>query len=324
MRSYEKEPQNRERSEERFQRKQRRERQAKMRRRRIIFFLVCLVAVVLIAILVGKLASGGDDGGASQTASVPSQPPGPTARPLPDLPPASEQNNLVKLAEDAKGAPDKKICYLTFDDGPTEQVTPRILDTLKQYNVKATFFMMGKMIDANRDLAKRVYEEGHLLAGHSYSHDYDALYATGESFMAEVNKAHDLIKEITGQPDPFKIMRFPGGGYNAGDHAAEKQTYKELLKQNGFYYADWNALNGDAEGGNRSAEQLLARIKQTAVGNNIVVLMHDAAAKKTTADALPSVIEYLRGQGYEFRCLDEIPYYSDGAATSPTSSLVMQ
>ena len=175
-------------------------------------------------------------------------------------------------------AEEKRQVYLTFDDGPSKN-TDRILDILKEYDVKATFFMLGKMIEADMALAKRVYDEGHLLANHSYSHNYQTLYASGESFMGEIQKTEELIEQVTGQK-PFKLMRFPGGGYNAGDHAAEKQTYKELLRQNGYYYADWNALNGDAEGGNRTAAQLLAKIQATATQDRIVVLMHDAAAKK--------------------------------------------
>lgn len=246
-----------------------------------------------------------------------------TARTKPAIPPASEENNLVKIADGAQGGNGAKLCYLTFDDGPCKAVTPSILDTLKQYNVKATFFMVGRMIEDDKELARRVYDEGHLMANHSYSHDYKALYATADGFIEEIDRTFDLIKEVTGE-EPFKLIRFPGGSYNAGDHAAEKQQYKVLLKQRGYYYADWNCLNGDAEGGNRSAAQLLERVKATSGANNIVVLMHDAAAKKTTAEALPSIIEYLKGQGYEFRRLDEIPYYTaEEALKKSTDALIL-
>ncbi len=290
-------------------------------RRPLRFAVFCVVCVVLIAAVIGSIVSAVTEKKENQlpeqsAAVTPAEP----VKAL-NLPPASEMNDMVQIAKEAQGGAEK-VCYLTFDDGPTQAVTPSILDTLKQYDVKATFFMMGKMVEADMALAKRVYDEGHLLANHSYSHDYQTLYASGESFMGEIQKTEGLIEQATGQK-PFKLMRFPGGSYNAGDHAAEKQKYKELLRQNDYYYADWNALNGDAEGGRRTAAQLLAKIQATATQDRIVVLMHDAAAKKSTAEALPSVIEYLKSQGYTFRRLDEVEYYENGAQSNPYQSLIM-
>ena len=304
--------------------RQRRRRRLEMHRRRMRFIFICAAAVVFVALLVKTTVF--KSGGSPQEAAVSSDAvPVQTDQPAPKIPPASEENNLVKIAEGATGC-NKKICYLTFDDGPTEEITVKVLEVLKQYDVKATFFMIGRMIDANRELARRVYNEGHLLANHSYSHDYKALYATGESFMEEIEKTYGVIKEVTGE-EPLKLMRFPGGSYNAGDHAAEKQKYKELLKQNGYYYADWNCLNGDAESSNRTSDQLLQRLKETAGADNIVVLMHDAATKKSTAEALPAIIEYLKAQGYEFRRLDEIDYYGTGeteqSSSNNLSSIIM-
>lgn len=276
-----------------------------MEKRNLLFYGLCVAAVVVIAMMIAVVfrAFGGDS--AIPAAETPT--PTKTAAPLPDFPAASEQNDLLKIAVDAKGT-EEKIAYLTFDDGPTKEVTPKILDVLKEHDVKATFFMLGKMIERNGDLAKRVHDEGHLLANHSYSHSYADLYATSESFMAEIEKTNSLIRSIIGE-EPFKLIRFPGGGYNAGSYAAEKQQYKLVLQKNGYYFADWNSLNGDAEGGTRSAEQLVARIRQTSGPKNIVILMHDAATKKTTAEALPAILSYLKEQGYVFRRLDEIKYY---------------
>lgn len=225
-----------------------------------------------------------------------------------DFPPANEENDLLKIATSAQGT-EEKVCYLTFDDGPTKEVTPKVLDILAQYDVKATFFVLGKMLDSNRDIAKRAYDEGHLIANHSYYHQYEELYASADAFMAEIEKTHQLICEVTGD-DAFKLIRFPGGGHNAGKYGEVKQQYKNVLKEKGFYFADWNCLNGDAETALRSVDGLIARVKETAIGKNIVVLMHDAAAKTTTPDALGSIIEYLKGQGYVFRRLDDIEYYA--------------
>lgn len=238
-----------------------------------------------------------------------------------NIPAAAEENNLLKLATDARGT-ETKICYLTFDDGPTNNVTPRVLDVLKQYNVKATFFVLGSMADKNPDILKRVYDEGHLIANHSYSHSYGDLYATAESFMAEINHTHQRITEITGE-EPFKLVRFPGGSHKESTYGAQKQEYIGVLKQNGFYYADWNCLNGDAEAILRSAPELLAKIQQTAYGKNIVVLMHDAKTKTTTPDALGGIIEYLSSRGYEFKRLDEVEYYSETEKIQNSNSIVL-
>ena len=213
---------------------------------------------------------------------------------------------------------------MTFDDGPTENITPQILDVLRRYNAKATFFEVGSLIRANPDMARRVYDEGHLIANHSNSHNYDKLYATEESFITEILECDATIKSIMNGEEPFKLIRFPGGSYNAGDHASEKQIYKKTLAENGFYYCDWNALNGDAEGRTKNAEQLLEYLKSNMEGyNNLIVLMHDASAKQATADALPSIIEYIASKGYTFHRLDDIDYQTlvnDTAIIDPAAA----
>lgn len=203
-----------------------------------------------------------------------------------------------------------KNCYLTFDDGPTKSITPRILDILRRYNIKATFFTVGSLLESNPDMARRIYDEGHLLANHSYSHNYSDLYADENAFMNEINKVFDLIAKITDNDNYPKIFRFPGGGYNTGSYGNVKQTYKETLKNNNIFYCDWNALNGDAERNRKTTEELVARVKETTTKKeDVVILMHDAAAKSTTADALPYVIEYLISEGYNFKTLDSAPKF---------------
>ena len=272
---------------------------------------MCVIAAVFILY---KIIGGGDN---KQTSSTDTQQNAAQqeekAREY-NIPPASEQNDLLKIAREAQGSGDRKICYLTFDDGPTKEVTPKVLEVLKKYDVKATFFCLGKMLAANRELAEQEHREGHLLANHSYSHDYKTLYASWESFMDEINKTESIIQEISGN-DTLKLIRFPGGSYNAGDHAAAKQVYKQNLKDAGYYYADWNCLNGDAESALKDVDSLVAKVKATATEDNIVILMHDAATKTTTPQALGQIIEYLKGKGYEFRRLDQIDYYDNGKSS---------
>lgn len=263
-------------------------------RKRIAFFLIIAILLTLgIYILANNNSdSSGLDGKLIINDVVYPMPPEPTY-------------DLISAINSPDGV---KTCYLTFDDGPTNSVTSRILDTLRRYNAKATFFMVGTLIEENADMARRVYDEGHFLANHSYSHNYSDMYADKEAFMKEIDQTNSLICNVTGRKSYTKIFRFPGGGFNSGKHGEAKQSYKITLNENNIRYCDWNALNGDAEGGSPTAEELVARVKSSTSGKeDVVILMHDAAAKSTTADALAEIIEYLLSEGYMFKTLDEAP-----------------
>lgn len=200
-----------------------------------------------------------------------------------------------------------KACYLTFDDGPNLSITPQILDILRRYDVKATFFQVGTLIESNADMARRVYEEGHLLANHSYSHNYKNLYSSPEEFMSEIKKTEELIKErLNSEDEFFPLIRFPGGSFNSGKYKDMKQAIKQNLAESEYYYCDWNSLNGDAEGKRKNAEDLVEYFKKnTNVDKPAVVLMHDTVSKQSTVDALPGIIEYMMENGYTFLRLDE-------------------
>lgn len=219
--------------------------------------------------------------------------------------PKEKPSDLLAAAVKKDGV---KTAFLTFDDGPTTSVTPLILDTLRRYDIKATFFTVGTLIEKNPDMARRLYDEGHLLANHSYSHVYKDIYASTDNFITEIDRVHALITNLTGEADYPKILRFPGGSFNAGSYAEIKQELKPLVAERGYRYCDWNALNGDAESGKGfDPEQLVERLKKTASGKeDIVILMHDSATQSATAKALPDIIEYLMSEGYTFKRLDEI------------------
>lgn len=196
---------------------------------------------------------------------------------------------------------DKKVAYLTFDDGPSS-VTESILETLKQEKVKATFFVLGSNIDNRKEMVKRMYDEGHYVANHGYSHVYSKIYSSPEAVLEEYNQTNEIIRNAIGNPEyNSHLFRFPGG-LPGGRYAALKQEAKELLNQNNIVNIDWNALNGDAETNDLSPEFELQRLSET-IGekNSIVILMHDAAHKSVTAETLPQIIAALREKGYEFR-----------------------
>lgn len=195
---------------------------------------------------------------------------------------------------------DTKKVYLTFDDGPSKTVTIPILDTLKQENIKATFFVLGSRVELYPDIVKREYEEGHYIASHGYSHVYSQIYASPQSVVDEYNKSVIAIRNAIGQQEynPH-LFRFPGG-YPGGKYFAIKQEAGQILEQNGVLHVDWNALTSDAAGA-KTTEEFLAELDRT-VGTkqNVVVLMHDAGNKKTTAESLPQIIAFFRDRGYEF------------------------
>lgn len=213
---------------------------------------------------------------------------------LPELTEIGKENirNLYHL--------DKKRVFLTFDDGPSQNVTVPILDILKQENVKATFFVLGSRVELNPDVLKREYEEGHYIASHGYSHIYSQIYASPQSVIDEYNKTLTTIRNALGEQEynPH-LFRFPGG-YTGGKYASIKAEAANILEQNNIAHVDWNSLTSDSAGCT-TPEQFLAEIDRT-VGNHqsVVVLMHDAGNKQTTAEALPQIISYFRDRGFEF------------------------
>lgn len=307
----------------------RRERIRRQRRRkkriRAAILLIALVGIIIIISVAVSMNGGNNEQTSDLTAQneatqapedvVPTVEP--SVAPALNIPAPSEEADLLEIVESSV---QEKRCYLTFDDGPTTNITPQILDTLRRYNIKATFFQVGSLIDSNYDMARRVYEEGHLIANHSDGHNYEKLYASTETFINEINTCFDKIDKVTDGTQAMKLVRFPGGSYksSADSYSPVKQDCKILLKENGYYYCDWNALNGDAEGKKKDAQGLLSYLKQNIpLGDNVVVLMHDAAAKQSTADALPLIIDYLISEGYTFHRLDDINYQSPTTAIDP-------
>lgn len=195
---------------------------------------------------------------------------------------------------------DTKRVFLTFDDGPSETVTPVVLDTLKKENIKATFFLLGSRVELNPELVKREYNEGHYLASHGYSHVYSQIYASPQSVIDEYNRSVTAIRNAIGdqQYNPH-LFRFPGG-YWGGKYAEVKKQAKQLLDENDILHIDWNALTSDAAGA-KTTEQFIAELEKTVPKHNsVVVLMHDAGNKQATANALPTIIKYFRDRGFEF------------------------
>ena len=200
----------------------------------------------------------------------------------------------------------EKVAYLTFDDGPSPDITPQILDTLKAEGVPATFFVVGNRVRLHPELVKRAYDEGHYIANHSNTHEYSQIYRSLDTVYEEYLLCRDAVREALGIPDfDMFLFRFPGGS-SGGKYAELKSEAKTFLNSYGVAHTNWNCLTGDAEGKN-TVEDQINEMKKTMEGDDaIVVLMHDANDKQVTADALPEAIRYLKDQGYTFKNFYEI------------------
>lgn len=185
----------------------------------------------------------------------------------------------------------RKKVYLTFDDGPSTG-TEEILAILKEYDVKATFFVVGKEDDYSMEMYKKIVEEGHTLGMHSYSHQYSTIYQSVEAFAQDVKRQEDLLKEATGED--IRLFRFPGGSSNLVSNIG-MQEFIKYLNEEGITYFDWNVSSGDATSKSLEPEALVQNVIQdVGIYKNSVVLMHDAADKPNTVKALPMLIEQLQ------------------------------
>lgn len=193
-----------------------------------------------------------------------------------------------------------KVIYLTFDDGPASY-TDEILDILKKYNIKATFFVTNQF-SSYQYLIKREYEEGHTVAVHTYSHKYGDIYSSIDNYILDFDNMNQIIYEQTGEYS--KIFRFPGGSsntiskFNKGIMTELSKTMNEL----GYLYFDWNVDSMDT---NTKDPKEIANnvIKELDKNDYSIVLMHDI--KKANIESVDIIINYGLENGYTFLPLDE-------------------
>lgn len=216
------------------------------------------------------------------------------------------ENSIAKIKKDffenafkyetmvLQGKGNKKIAYITIDDGPYSY-TPAFLDVLDQYDVLATFFLLGKTKDEYNPIYKRIANSGHTVANHTYSHSIrNGLYNSVDSFVNDVLKQEKFLYEKIGVKTD--ILRFPGGSSSA--KASFRYKILERLRTHNYGYIDWNVSSGDA-GGKPTKESVYSNVINGAKNKNvIVILMHDFS--KATLSALPSIIEDLRKNDYIF------------------------
>ncbi|SDE14957.1 polysaccharide deacetylase family sporulation protein PdaB [Paenibacillus sp. UNCCL117] len=191
---------------------------------------------------------------------------------------------------------DEKIIALTFDDGPDEKDTPAILDLLKQYEARATFFVVGKRVEEFPELVKREVDEGHEIANHTYSHTYFRKKMPDTRIEEQLMKAEHVIENATGKKT--KLFRPPGGYYSENVvRAAKKSGYLVVMWSWHQDTEDW-----DTPGVGKIVNKVLNNAR-----NGDIVLFHDHVEGRTqTIEALKQILPELKARGYRFVTVSEL------------------
>lgn len=197
-----------------------------------------------------------------------------------------------------------KEVFLTFDDGPSKN-TLKILDILNKNDVKATFFVIGKKVEENPNILKRLKDNNMCIAAHTYSHNYK-IYSSSAAYFKDLNACNAAIDKVIGYHDKG-LIRLPGGSDTQIYGQRKMSEIRELLKENGIKYIDWNVSSADAAAKTVPASKIKENISRQCKYNKFaVILMHDANSKTTTVDALPDVIKLLKENKFIFRTFNDL------------------
>lgn len=207
----------------------------------------------------------------------------------PDIPHVSSmKENEVMLGEEKSLEESLHKVYLTFDDGPSKY-TEDILAILERYQVKATFFVVGKDGELSEEALKNIVAAGHTIGLHSYSHKYSEIYQSVEAFAEDFVRQQKYIQEVTGVKST--VYRFPGGSSNTVSDV-DMQEFADYLESQGVEYYDWNISSGDGGSKLLDVQTLVENCTEDIQNRDTsIILMHDSADKSTTVEALPIIIE---------------------------------
>lgn len=192
--------------------------------------------------------------------------------------------------------------YLTFDDGPSP-VTGPVLDILKEYEVPATFFVLGDDTDEGLALYRRMADEGHSIGIHSYTHSL-SVYQYFDSFLEDFEKLEDLVQNSVGSLS--YLYRMPGGSNSANCPDWLRNEIKSYTKARGYVIYNWDIDPKDSREYTLRTKELIHNVTSAAANKpdcDLIILMHDDALRTSLPDALPDIIKYFRQNGYEFAAL---------------------
>lgn len=196
-----------------------------------------------------------------------------------------------------------KVCYLTFDDGPSH-LTKRVLNILDENNIKGTFFVVYTEYGVKNNMYQEIIDRGHAIGNHTYSHTKP--YKNWDKYFEDMYKLEDFLFERIGQRP--KILRFPAGSTNSWNDDEETAMYIDKLHAMGYEFFDWNVSTSDGGSGPITSEEIYNNVKSRSKRGKVkklVVLMHDRGGKETSIDALSDIIYYLKACGYTFLPLNE-------------------
>ncbi len=211
------------------------------------------------------------------------------------------QSQTVFRTESVKKLPiycvdtDKKVCALSFDAAWGAEDTDTLIDILKDYNAKATFFVVGDWVDKYPDEVKKLYKAGHDVMNHSNTHKY-MTKLDNAGMVDEVEKCSDKIEKLLGKRP--HLFRAPYGDYNS-------QVVSKLLSM-GYYTIQWDVDSLDWK--DYTADEIYNKVTQN-VKNGSIILFHNAA--KNTPEALPKILEKLKNDGYSFEKISDMIYTKD-------------
>ena len=278
-------------------------RQKKIRLRKFIMFGVCGFFVLVIFLLIGVFAA--NNFGNEKNIQTPTASQHDLSGDLPTREIGHKKDPEYEIATDYSHSNDNSgtrgIIYLTFDDGPGPY-TARLLDILKANGIKVTFFVTGAGDDS---LIRREYDEGHAIGLHTWSHRYEIVYSSVESYFNDLQLVHDRVFNITGLDS--RIIRFPGGSSNLVSARYDNgikimSILTDEVGKRGYTYFDWNVVSGDA-GGATTADEVYNNVTAHLKDGNNVVLQHDI--KDFSVDAVERIISYGKSNGFSFEALDQ-------------------
>ena len=198
----------------------------------------------------------------------------------------------------------KKTIFLTFEDGPSKEATPAVLDVLKKYDAKATFFVVGYQVEATPDILKRTVLEGHTIGIHTYSNDYNEIYKSEEAYLADFDRAEKVIRDLTGIECAY--WRFPGGGNNDIMGPDTMKSVMNKLHRRGYTEIDWNSYTDDAVGVEMTTEEMVKKgIATIDIHEVPIVLIHDANTNSQAAEITEGILKHYSEKGYKFKGLND-------------------
>lgn len=243
---------------------------------------------------------------------APSSEPSTSPSTVPSAQPSSSPSSQPRPsgAPSAEPSEEPRVVYITFDDGPNKN-TAKILDTLAEHDMKATFFLTGSQIENNRDTVRRMAGEGHSIGLHAWSHKTDEMYASADALIEEIEKANEALDAVVQKRS--RLFRFPYGS----SYSAITNGMRDAVIGAGYRYWDWtvDALDYEQPSGQALAQQVIRGLERS--DSTAVILMHDTS---TTADALPRILDYIERNNFIVRTITigEMPhnFYGD-VRTSP-------